>query len=254
MKIIYLGALSTGLVVILGMVAVLPAFTQQNAPPQLDAMLVFEVNKAAADNLPYWCTGLAETLKKYDVRATIFMPGSVADSYPRCVVEFAADDRIDIGSQTYSYVNLASIPDYTRALDEVKSGKHAIDRAGRLDSQLFRAPSGTVVDPDIYSLLSRSGIFADFSYSTHYNKFLDGQFIRYKIQSFDGTQYPPEHFFALKEISDPIIISFDNSVPIKQIDAFLAGITAGKPEDYKLRFANASDVARMPLTIRKGAL
>ena len=56
--------------------------------------------------------------------------------YPECVLDFSVNhtNTVDIGSQTYDYVRLAFIQDYKRALEEVRSGKQALDDAGSINS------------------------------------------------------------------------------------------------------------------------
>ena len=79
--------------------------------------------------------------------------GKLAESYPKCVTLFSSNDGIDIGSSTYNYINLTSTQDYLLTLEEVKEGKRAVDSIGRLDSKLFKAPSGST-NQNIYSLLT----------------------------------------------------------------------------------------------------
>jgi peptidoglycan/xylan/chitin deacetylase (PgdA/CDA1 family) len=249
LKVIQLGAISTGIVIVVGVVMVLPAFTQENAPPELATMLFFSVNDG--DDLSVWCAELSTMLEKRGIAATVFVPGHVAYAHPQCVTAFSGNDRIDIGSQTYNYANLASLTDYVQALQEVQKGKQVIDKVGDIDSRLFRAPSGSV-DQNIYSMLSRSGILADFSYFDHYNRYYNEQFIRYNVTSYDGALHAPEFFFALDKADQPIIINFNSSTSVSQIDGFLSKITAGNPDSYDLKFSNASDVTQTALTLRRG--
>jgi peptidoglycan/xylan/chitin deacetylase (PgdA/CDA1 family) len=249
MKAAHLGMITTGIVVALSMVAIVPAFTQQNAKPEVPVMLVFDVNDA--QNLPAWCTGVAASLESHDVRATVFMTGKVAEQHPQCAAIFSANDAIDIGSKTYSYVDLTSIPDYTQALDEVQGGKEAVDRAGDLDSRLFRAPYGST-DQNIYSMLSRSGIAADFSYDSYYNTYLNGNFVRFNVTSYEGAGLAPDSLLNL-ESREPVVVNFDNSVPVGEIDEFISDVAAGQGAQYDPEFVNASDIAQMPLTGRAGS-
>jgi peptidoglycan/xylan/chitin deacetylase (PgdA/CDA1 family) len=226
-------------------VAIVPAFLLQNAKPEVPVMLAFDIHDTGSLE---WCNGLVASLERHDVKATVFLAGNVAEQSPECVRAFSEDDSVDVGSQTYSYADLTSIDDYSAALDEVKKGKTAVDAAGGIDSQLFRAPYGRT-DDNIYSMLSRSGILADFSYSDQYNKYYEGQFIRYEIASYSGTEYEPEYFLNLKS-NTPVVIQFDNSVGVDYIDGFLGKITAGKGEQYDPKFVNASELAQMQLTER----
>lgn len=253
MKVIHLGAISTGMVVLLGVIVVVPAFTQKNAPPQLATILLFSVAEGNGEGLPAWCQDLAGVLEKHGVKATVFVAGHTADAHPGCVSIFSRNGNIDIGSQTYGYVDLASVTDYSLALDEVRKGKQAVDKAGNVDSRLFQAPYGSV-DGNIYSMLSRSGISADFSYPDHYNKYYDGEFIRYNISSYDGSKHPASFFSGLGSAGrplSPIVITFDSSVPVPQIDAFLAELQSARPDNYDFQFVNASDLAGTTLTDRK---
>lgn len=259
MKVMHLGAISTGMVVLLGVIVVVPAFTQKNAPPQLATMLLFSVaENAAGDGLPAWCQDLAEVLEKHGVKAAVFVAGRVADEHPQCVSIFSRNGDIDVGSQTYSYIDLALVADYSLALDEVRKGKQAVDMAGNIDSHLFQAPYGSVDEENIYSMLSRSGISADFSYADHYNKYYDGEFIRYNISRYDGSEHPASFFSGLgsaghhqSSLSSPIVITFDSSVPVPQIDKFLGELQSARPDNYDFQFVNASDLAGTTLTARK---
>ena len=87
---------------------------------------------------------------------------------------------IDIGSQTYNYVNISSL-DFTTQLNEIKKGKQIIDQKGNLNSQIFKAPYGET-DENIYYLLTQNNITADFSYQTQFNLYENGQFIKYEAK------------------------------------------------------------------------
>lgn len=241
--------ITTGIVVALSVVAIVPAFTQQNAKPEVPVMLAFDINDA--QNLPAWCTGVAESLQNHGVRATVFMAGKAAEQHPQCVAIFSANDGVDIGSKTYSYVDLTSIPDYMQALDEVKRGKEAVDSAGDIDSRFFRAPYGAT-DQNIYSMLSRSGIAADFSYGSHYNTYLNGNFVRFNVTSYKGAELASDTLLNL-ESRQPVIVNFDNSVPVNEIDEFIRDVATGQGTQYDPEFVNASDLAQMQLTRRVGS-
>lgn len=240
MKIIQLGAISTGTVIIVGIALVFPAFLQPAT--QLNILLTFNV--VDDSNVPQWCTDLASVLAKHKAKAAVFVTGQVAGRYPQCVSSFS--DAIDIGSQTYNYVDLTSIADYTKQLEEVKDGKLAIDKAGNINSRLFRAPYGNT-DQNIYSLLSRSGILADFSYDKQYNKFHEGQFIKFAVESFSVIDNPPSFYHNLKSEGNPVVINFDNSVSVDTIDKFLT-----KLKSNKVRLVSASELVGFDLTVRKG--
>lgn len=249
MKTKYLGGLATGIVIAVGIVAVLPAFLQESAKPQVPVMLAFAIY--GEESLPDWCNDVSALLESRGLKAAVFVAGNVAERHPQCVEAFSDNARIDVGSQTYSYADLTSISDYSTALREVERGKEAVDDAGDIDSLLFKAPYGRT-DDNIYSILSRSGILADFSYPDQYNKYHQGQFISFNATKYDGTAYEPEFFLALTS-NDPVIISFDNSVPVDSIEGFLGGITPGRGEQYDLKFVNASELTQMQLTGRAQA-
>jgi hypothetical protein len=252
-----MGAISTGMVVVLGIIVVLPAFMQKSAPQTLDFVLLFRIH--GDDTLPSWCDDLSAVLEKHGVPAVVLVAGNLADRRPACVSDFVKNSRVDIGSQTYSYVGLASILDYSYALLEVERGKQAVDAAGQIESRLFGAPYGSVDAENIYSMLSRSGITADFSYADHYNLWQnDGDggrqfFVRHDAAGYDGSQHTPEFFFSLEKTDTPVIIHFDSSsVSVAKIDEFVRRLESGNPERYHIRLSNASDLAGEPLTIRGG--
>jgi len=262
LKVVHMGAVSTGMVVVLGIVVVLPAFMQKSAPPTLDFVLLFRIH--GDDTLHGWCDDLSAALEKHGVPAVVLVAGNLADRHPACIS--VKNSRVDIGSQTYSYVGLASVPDYSYALYEVERGKQAVDAAGQTESRLFGAPYGSVDPENLYSMLSRSGITADFSYTDHYNLWQsdgngggDGDgggrqlFVRHDAAGYDGSQHTPEFFFSLEKTDSPVIIRFDSSsVSVAKIDQFVHGLESGNPERYHIRLSNASDLAGEPLTIRGG--
>ncbi len=243
MKLVHLAAISTSIVVALGIVMVLPAFTRTpHYTPPLLVMLSFSV--VDNTNVPDWCNDLSSIFKKYGIKATVFFTGKVVDEHPECVTVFS--NNIDIGSQTYNYVDLTEIPDYTVQLEEVRNGKQAVDYAGKLYSRVFKAPYGSA-DENIYSLLSRSDIAADFSYDDKYNKYYNGQFIRFDLAVYEGNSSSADFFHKLTVSETPTVINFDNSTPVEQIDRFISELKSGN-----VRFVNASEVTSIDLTIREG--
>jgi len=238
-------AISTAIVVALGIAMAVPAYIPRlgsvNQPgKQQTIMLFFSVKDG--NEVPKWCIDLSSFLKTYNMEATVFITGKVANPYPECVTSFP--NTVDIGSQTYNYVNLTSISDYTVKLEEVSRGKQAVDKAGKLDSRLFRAPFGST-DDDIYSLLNRSGILADFSYDSQYNKFYNGQFIKFNLKTYRGTDYSAGFFLSLPQTEDPIVIYFDNSTSVEQIRELVLGLRSSST-----RFVNASTATGLDLTVR----
>jgi len=240
MKIIYAGVISTGSVIILGIALVMPIFF---SPTQLlPVILSFDV--VDQTNLPQWCNELSSVLKKYDIKSVVFVSGKVAQQHPQCVTDFS--NKIDIGSETYDYVPLTSIQDYSQQLEEIKKGKLAVDITGNLDSKLFRAPYLTV-DGNIYSLLTRSGILADFSYKQQYNKYYDNKFLKFDLFSYDGTETSPTFIQGLSKNNGPVFIYFDNTTPTEKIDDFIS-----KLKSSNVKFLNASDLTGLDLTVRRG--
>jgi peptidoglycan/xylan/chitin deacetylase (PgdA/CDA1 family) len=160
------------------------------------------------------------------------------------VTALAAYSGIDIGSQTYSYVALPSLKDYAQALDEVKHGKDAVDRAGNINSRLFKAPYGAT-DQNIYSLLTNSGIAADFSYSSQYNKFEGGQFVKYDLASCGSCGESPDKVRQLLNTRSPVMIDIDNTAKTSEIESLVVAL---KNSDMNL--VNASELTGLDLTVR----
>mgnify|MGYP001069262940 CR=1 FL=1 len=241
MKLVHAATMSTGLILVLGIAMVAPVYIRIPDRPreQLTVMLLFSV--VNSENAGAWCSNLSSFLKDKNLMATVFIAGKVAERNPECIRSFPK--CVDIGSQTYSYVNITSISDYLAQLEEVKKGKEAVDKAGNLDSRLFRAPYGAT-DENIYSLLNRSGIVADFSYEKQYNKYHDGQFMKFNLTTYRGVEHPAEFFLYLSQTGETIAIIFDDSTPINDIKSLVA-ILFGR-----VRFANASEVTGLELTIR----
>jgi peptidoglycan/xylan/chitin deacetylase (PgdA/CDA1 family) len=213
MKIAHVGMISTTIVIILGVGIVIHPYLP--TPKPVVTLLFFNIDDSK--NLPQWCYDLSDTLYKQKVQATIFITGEIAQQYPTCVRKLAQEN--DIGSSTFDYENLTG-EDYSAQLEAVKSGKDAVDSAGQIDSQLFKAPYG-ITDGNIYSVLNRSGIVADFSYDKQYNKYYHDQFIRFDSISYNGTDHSSEFFKNLS--SDiPIMINFDNTTPVQNIDEFIS--------------------------------
>ena len=254
MKLVHLGMISTGVVIMLGLAMVVPAFTQQKITKSIPSvMLTFTLGDSEKPDLGRWCEDLSSVINKHGVRATVFVSGAIAEETPECVNSFPAG--IDVGSQTYSYVSLTSISNYDLALEEVKKGKEAIDKVGGLESRLFRAPYGHV-DENIYSYLTRSGIVADFSYSNHYNKFENDLFVKYDIKELSGNREGLELYSLLSRDDDvvrpespvPIGINFDSSSSTEDIDSFITDLKT--IHDKNIEFVNASDLVGLSLTIR----
>jgi peptidoglycan/xylan/chitin deacetylase (PgdA/CDA1 family) len=235
-KLIIAAAVSTAVLIALGFFMISPMFYRTpNVEAEQKIMLMFSVSDA--NESAEWCQNLSSVLRAYDVSATVFIVGKVAEQYPECVSCFSS--KVDIGSQTFSNLNLTSLPDYDAQLEEVRKGKLAVDAAGNLYSRVFMAPNGDT-DQNIYSLLTRSDIIADFSYMKQYNVYQNGQFIKY-----DAAVYTADSTPDLAKRVEPIIILFNNTSPVSQIDSFLS-----KLDVSNIKFVSASELTGFNLTIR----
>jgi len=241
MKMALLGAIATTIVVGIGtMIALGPSIMHTLAffePPP--AMLSFSI--VDGGNAPEWCNNLATVLEDQDVKATVFITGQVAEQHPECVTGFVSQGT-DVGSQTYRYVDLSTISDYTYAQEEVRKGKEAVDKAGNIESHAFKAPLGETT-PDIYSILSSSDITADFSYTTQYNKYEGDKFVKYDLVSCNCRD-EPERIEQLLEQDLPIIINIDNNTPVSEIENLIISL---KEKDTKL--VSASELTKLDLTV-----
>lgn len=244
MKLAHLGAAVTTAIIAVGAIlAIGPAYMhtlEHDKPPPV--MLSFSV--IDGQNVPQWCSDLSSILAKHNVDATVFVTGKIAEKSPGCVRALAAYSGIDIGSQTYSYVALPSVKDYTKALDEVKRGKLAVDAAGNIDSRIFKAPYGAT-DQNIYSLLSSSGITADFSYPSQYNKFEGGQFVKYGLVSCDSCSESPDRVRQLMDMHSPVTINIDNKAQMSEIENLVVAL-----KNSNMDLVNASDLTGLDLTVR----
>ena len=256
MKLAHLGAISTGTVIVLGIALIAPAFIRSSSDANrgISVLLSFDVLGNNDEAVSDWCSGLASVLDRHGTKAAVFMAGKTANESPECVTSFSGD--VDIGSRTYSYADLTAI-DYRVALDEVWTGKVAVDEAGGTSSKLFKAPYGSA-DDNIYSLLRRSEILADFSYADHYNKFENDQFVKYNLTSFAGNSDGQRQFFELisdpsSSITAPLVVNFDDSMQIQHIDDFITRLE-GVQDDDRIHLVSASDLLGIDLTVREGDL
>jgi peptidoglycan/xylan/chitin deacetylase (PgdA/CDA1 family) len=256
-----MGAVITAIIIAIGVALIYPVFIlETKSPPKEQAVtltpkeqavmltpkeqaVMLTFNIVNSSNMPRWCDELSSMLLEKHIHSTIFMTGAVADTYPSCVTSFSSDT--DIGSSTYTYDNITSIPDYLAQLDSIKQGKKAIDRHGFMNSTLFRAPYGNV-DGNIYSLLSRSQIIADFSYSDHYNLYTSGlsgkTFYTFPLVTLNNLS-------ELKELdanpNTPLMINFYNNEPIRSIEDFLNSTSR-----FQYQFQSASELTKIDLTAR----
>ena len=241
MKVKLVAAIITVLIIIVGFIMISPLILRPgNVETKQKVMLSFSVLQS--DDAVEWCKNLSSILNAYDMSATVFVVGRVAEQYPQTVLSFS--DKVDVGSETYSYRDLTNISDYSIKLEEVQKGKAAVDNAGHLDSRIFRAPYGAT-DQDIYSLLSRSGILADFSYKNQYNVYQNGQFIRFDATVFEGRDHSPDFLLTVNRTLQPLIVDFDNTYSTSTIESFLSRLKMGD-----LEFVNASELVGLALTQR----
>ncbi|MFC2071873.1 polysaccharide deacetylase family protein [Chloroflexota bacterium] len=245
MKIKHVGLITTTLVIIVGFAITSPLFSSHNETvAKQRVMLSFSISEN--NDVTTWCQSLASILNKNNIGASIFLVGKLAEQYPQVVSYFG--DKVDMGSQTYSNLDLNEISDYSVKLQEVKDGKSAVDNAGNIDTRIFRAPFGAT-DQDIYSLLSRSGILVDFSYEEQFNIYRYGQFVKYDATTYDVRDYPPEFFSQLPETGKPAIIFIDNSYPISGIADLISTL-----ERQGLELVNASELTGLSLSSYGGQL
>lgn len=256
MKLVHLGIISTGTIIVLGVAMIAPAFTQREPDHSIPSVMLFfsitDPNEASD-----WCRELASILNKHEVRASLFISGRTAESHPECVTTFSSD--IDIGSQTYTYTDLTLISDYSEASAEIEQGKRAIDDIGALNSRLFKAPYGRT-DDNIYSLLNRANIVADYSYVNHYNKYENNQFIKYDLKVLSGNAEGLKLFSVVASDDDvvrpynsvPIVINFDNSISVEDVDNFVSKMKS----EYRqgIQFVNVSDVIGQDVTGRRSGV
>jgi peptidoglycan/xylan/chitin deacetylase (PgdA/CDA1 family) len=229
------------LVIVAGFAMITPLFIRpEKAEPRQKVLLTFSV--VDSPDAVAWCQNLASILYDHRIGAAVFFVGKLAEQYPQAIWDF--NDKVDIGSQTYSGTDLTTISDYSVKLQEVQEGKMAVDDAGGLGSKLFRAPFGKT-DQDVYSLLSRSGILADFSYKNQYHVYIDGKFLTFDLNIYQGRDYSPGYFSTLPMTVEPFIIDFDNSYSISSINAFFSGLDIDQFE-----FINASQLVGFSLTSR----
>jgi peptidoglycan/xylan/chitin deacetylase (PgdA/CDA1 family) len=231
--------IATALVLIVGFSMIAPLYLREDKiEPKQKIMLSFSVSKS--DNTVEWCQNLSSILNTHNMNAVVFFVGKIAQQNPQAVTCFS--NKIDIGSQTYNNVNLTTIYDYTRKLQEVHLGKAAVDAAGQLNSTVFQAPYGAT-DQDIYSLLSRTGILADFSYTNQYNVYQNGHFIKFDAAVFKATDHSPGFHVESPQSSELKIIEFDDTWSTAKINSFLDTLSTGNFE-----FINASDLTGFSVT------
>jgi peptidoglycan/xylan/chitin deacetylase (PgdA/CDA1 family) len=225
LKLQQVAAIITVLVIVAGAVIISPLFfrhDQLQVEPKQVVMLSFTVSEA--DDVDEWCQNLSSILSSYNLPATIFIEGKIAEQNPQTVKCFG--NKVDFGSLTYDNVNLTTIDDYSLKVWEVEQGKEAVDDSANTNSTIFQAPNGAT-DEDIFSILSSSGIIADFSYKDHFNIYRNGRFEKIVAEAADANDYSMEYLLKRQITASPLIIQFDNTWTTEQIDSFLSGLKAG---------------------------
>lgn len=235
MKLVHVGIISTSLVIIAGISLVAPALIIPNMPATHSVLLSFEIKNS--NNLPEWCEDLASKVKEENLKGVIFIPGEIAQEFPECVNLFGKN--FDIGSSTLRYSSLESYSDYQKQLDVIKNGKDLLDKTGNLDSKIFKAPFG-YTDQNIYSLLTRSGIIADFSYDKQYNYYQNGQFIKYDLQEIDKNSDIDNI-----EKNALLLVNFDNTDSVESIFEDINLI-----KKHNVVFKSPSEIIDNQLTLR----
>jgi hypothetical protein len=217
--------IATVLVIIAGFAMIAPLFfqhDQQQTGSKQIVMLSFTVSETY--NVVDWCQNLSSILSSYNLPATIFIEGKIAEQDPQTVECFGS--QVDFGSLTYDNVNLTTIDDYSLKLWEVKQGKAAVDSSTNKNSTVFQAPNGAT-DQDIFSILSSSGIKADFSYKDHFNLYRNGRFEKIGADIVDVKDYTTENLLKREITTRPLILQFDNTLTTEQVDSFLFSLKAG---------------------------
>jgi len=234
MKLVYLGAISTSIVLILGMAMVVPAFIFASTTESEKLRVLIQIEIVEDDNLSFWCSDLHEKLEYGGIKSVIFLTGKIAESNPECIFNVSG---VDVGSQSYRYQDIAQISDYLQQLSEIKKGKIIIDDLGGFESKVFKAPFGST-DENIYSLLNKSEILADFSYDNHYNLFVDDQFVKFDLLTVDNVN-------DLDYIDNLQIItfSFNNLESVNSIFD-----TIDEIKKHRVQFVNPSDLYGESLT------
>lgn len=238
MRIIIGGIIATSLLIFVGVLVISPVFYPVNT--SVPIMLSFNIYDQS--NLPTWCEDLSVFLNSKNIKATIFITGEIAEKYPTCITSFPKS--FDIGSQTYSYVQLTEISDYSVQLEEVNRGKRAVDESGNLDSKLFKAPYH-ITDDNIYSLLTSNGILADFSSQKQYNKYYNGQFLKFDMLTYDSKNNSIDSLQSYESNNGPVQIEFDTFMTINEIQEIISKISSSN-----IKFVTASEISNMILTKR----
>jgi len=238
MRIILGAVIATTSIIILGVLLVSPVFfVSEGSTP---VMLSFNIYDQP--NLEDWCQELSVFLDSKNISGTLFISGEMAEKYPSCITSFPKD--FDIGSQTFSYVRLTQVSDYSIQLEEVQKGRESVNKVGNLDSKLFKAPFGDT-DENIYSILSRNGILADFSYQNQYNKYHDDQFLKFDLLTYEPQTESIDSLQNMASSEVPIQLEFDTYMQVREIEEIISDL-----ESWNVKFVTASDISKIDLTRR----
>jgi peptidoglycan/xylan/chitin deacetylase (PgdA/CDA1 family) len=239
------GILASVIVIVVGILYTLPPYLKAIEAAQRIPSIMVSISIVSSENMPTWCTEVAQYLTRTSLKATVFFSGEIAEEYPDCLRSFGED--VDIGTSTYSFEKLSATRDYGERLEDVRKGKDTIDSLAGIDSKLFKAPLG-YTDDDIYSLLSRNNITVDFSSDQSFNKYQGEHFVFYELRSFDlkNTSVQQAEFQFANKVADAIQVRVDNTIPVDQIIDLIEILT----EKEEARFVNASELTGLPLTVR----
>ena len=238
------GVLATAIVIVIGVLYAAPPYIKWVESSQRVPAVMLSFSITNDQNMPEWCQNLAELLNKNQLNAVVFFPGKIAEKYPGCVESFHRG--IDIGSSTYSFMQLSAERDYLVQLEDVRKGKAVLDSVAHVDSRSFKAPFG-YTDDNIYSLLSRNNITADFSKDGSYNKYDNEIFVYHDMITINLNDVSNEQIATQIEMkpSSPVQITADNSVPLEKISLLVNEIL----QKHNAKFVNASEVTGTSLTV-----
>ncbi len=137
---------------------------------------------------------IIDLLDEYSAKATFFVIGSCAETYPDVLAECVRRGH-EIGNHTYSHANLRSAQEQ-RCRDEILCAERAIYEAAEIKPKLLRPPEGKYSD-EICALADE----------------LDYKIILWTVDTRDWAHTPPERIFENIKAnvkSGDIILFHDN--------------------------------------------